>query len=106
MGFTGSILRSPAMPRHLPANRRHRPLQTFGYLTHRRTGSDSSRDILSLRQCKREQRAPTGSRNNPAALRQHKLNGHMVLAEGSESTKLNSSKGVDVNGTLPRLGSD
>src|ERR1700730_14299499 len=73
------------MPRHLPASRWHRPLQILGYLTHRRTGSDPSRDVLSLRQCKREQRAPTGSRNNPAVLRQHKLNGHVVLAEGSSN---------------------
>src|SRR5712671_2768173 len=37
---------------------------------------------LSFSQCKREQRASTGSWNNPTVLRQNKLNGHMVLAEG------------------------
>ena len=66
----------------LPAHRRRRPLQTFGYITNRGTGSDPSRDVLSLRQCERYQRAPTGGRSNPAVLRQQKVNGHMALAEG------------------------
>jgi hypothetical protein len=61
----------------------HRPLQTFGYITNRPTASDPSRDVLSLRQCEREERAPTGGRNNPSVLRQQKVNRHMALAKGS-----------------------
>src|ERR1700730_13479253 len=53
--FTRSILRTPTMPRHLPAHRRHSPLQTFSYLTNGRAGSNSSRNVLALCQCKREQ---------------------------------------------------
>src|SRR6202011_4678603 len=64
--FTRSILRTPTMPRHLPAHRRHSPLQTFSYLTNGGAGSNSSRNVLALCQCKREQCAPTRRRNNPA----------------------------------------
>jgi len=85
IGFTRSIQRSPAMAGDLSAYRRNRPLQLFGYLTNRRTGGNSSRDVLSLRQCERQQRAPTRGRSNPSVLCQHKLNGNMVLAKDSSN---------------------
>src|ERR1019366_2007208 len=59
----------------------HSPLQTLDYIANRRTGGNPSRDVLSLRQGECSQRAPTGCRSNPAVLRQHKVNGHMALAE-------------------------
>jgi hypothetical protein len=40
IGFIGSIERSPAMAGDLSAHRRGRSLQTFGYITNRRTASD------------------------------------------------------------------
>src|ERR1019366_2781049 len=83
IGFTGSILSSPAMAGHLPAHPPGSSLETFGYRTNRRTGSDPSRDVLSLGQCECERRAATGGRNNPTALRQHKLNRHVVLAKSA-----------------------
>ncbi len=47
--FTGSIQWTPAVTRHLPAHRRHRPLQPFSDLTNRRTGSISSLRCLPAR---------------------------------------------------------
>jgi hypothetical protein len=42
IGFLGSIQWTPAVVRHLPAYRRCSPLQPFGYLANRRTGSNPS----------------------------------------------------------------
>jgi len=83
IGLARSIQRSSALAGDLSAHDRHRPLQTFGDLTNRRTRSDSSRDVLWLRQGECYQRAPTGCRNNPAVLRQHEVNGNVVLALGT-----------------------
>jgi hypothetical protein len=65
-----------------PAHRRRRALQTFGYIANRRTASDSSRDVLSLRQGECPQRPPPNCWNNPAVMRQQTMNGCMWLAEG------------------------
>jgi hypothetical protein len=40
--FMGSIFRTAAMTCHFPAHRRRGPLQTFGDITNRRTGSEPS----------------------------------------------------------------
>ncbi len=53
----------------LSAHRRRSSLQTFGYFTDRRTGSNPSRDVFPLRQREHEQRASAGCRNNPIVLR-------------------------------------
>ncbi len=51
--------------------------------TNRRAAHAIPREMFSrLLQRKRQRRAPTHCRSNPAMLRQHKLNGHMVFAEG------------------------
>jgi hypothetical protein len=81
--FTGSIEWTPAMTRHLPAHRRHSPLQPVGYLPNRQTGSNSSRDVFPLGQRQRSQRASTSSRNYAAALGQQEPNGTMALTEGT-----------------------
>src|SRR6266852_2590514 len=51
VSFISSILRTATMACHFPAHRRRSSLQTFGYITNRRTASDPSRDVLSLGQC-------------------------------------------------------
>src|ERR1700688_4551564 len=70
IGFMSSIERSPAMAGDLSTYRRNCPLQTFGYITNRGTGSDSSGDVFPLRQCERQRRASTDARCNPALTRQ------------------------------------
>jgi hypothetical protein len=58
----------PMKPMSKPGSRPvDSPLQALGYITNRRTASDPSRDIFSLRQCEGSQRAPTGWRNRRAA---------------------------------------
>src|ERR1035438_57909 len=49
--FVGTICRTATMPGHFPAHLRHGAVQMLGDRTKRCTRSDSSRDILSLRQC-------------------------------------------------------
>src|SRR5216684_4470254 len=72
--FIGSILRTATMTCDLPAHRRSSALQAFGYITNRRPASDPSRNVFSLSQCERQQRAPTGCRNNPPVMRQQTVN--------------------------------
>ncbi|HMD07551.1 MAG TPA: hypothetical protein VKH63_08455 [Candidatus Acidoferrum sp.] len=72
--FIGSIFRTATMTYHFPAHRRRGSVQKLSYLTNRRTGSNPSRDVLSLRQCECQQRASTGYRNNPTAKRHHTAN--------------------------------
>jgi hypothetical protein len=76
------VARQGGRPRGSPSTL---PAATLGYFTNRRAASNSSRDIFSLRQCKRERRAPPRGRSHPAVLRQHKLNRDMVLAEDSSN---------------------
>src|SRR5271167_184216 len=79
--FTRSIFRTATMTSNFPAHRRRRALQKLGYLAHRRTGSDPARDVLSLRQCKCQQRAAPDCRNKPTLERHHTANRRMTLVE-------------------------
>jgi hypothetical protein len=44
----GAIFRTATMPGHFPTHRRRGALQKLGDLTKRCTGSEPSRDVLSL----------------------------------------------------------
>src|SRR5277367_4832854 len=57
--FTRSILRTATMTSNFPTHRRRRAVQKLGDLSNRRTASDPSRDVLSLRQSKCQERAST-----------------------------------------------
>src|SRR5271156_6805988 len=57
--FTRSILRTATMTSNFPTHRRRRAVQKLGDLSNQQTASDPSRDVLSLRQSKCQERAST-----------------------------------------------
>jgi len=67
----------------LPAHSRYRSLQTFGNLTDRRTGSQPTRDFLTLTQREREERTPPDGWSNPPLPRHQTTNGGMFFAKGT-----------------------
>src|SRR5277367_6425031 len=71
------------MALHFSAHSRGRSLEVSGNLTDRRTGSDSSRDILALGKSQGDTRAMTGCRRNPPARQQQTANGSMWLVKGA-----------------------
>ena len=81
--LTGSILRTATMTCDLSAHGRYRSLQTFGNLTHRRTGSQPARDFLALTQREREERTPPDGRSNPTVTRHQTTNGGMFFAKSA-----------------------
>src|SRR5229473_3081438 len=80
--LVGSIHRTATMTCDFPAHGRHRSVQAFGNRPYRRTRNDPARDLLSLTQREREERAPPHRRNKPTVTRHQTTNGRMLLAEG------------------------
>src|SRR5713101_717180 len=78
-----AIGRTATMAGDLPAHRRGRSIEVSGYPTNRRTGSDPSREVLSLSKGEGSTRASAGCWRNPSARQQQTANGAMWLAEGA-----------------------
>src|SRR5580704_2088677 len=78
-----AIGRTATMAGDFPAHRGGRPIEATSDLANRRTGSDPSRDVLSLRQCEYSWGATTGGGRNPSARQQQTANGAMGLVKGA-----------------------
>src|SRR5215470_7104062 len=66
----GTIGRAPTMTRNFPAHRRGGATQQSCYLTNRRVGSASSRDVFSLSKRECQSRTATSNRRNAATKQQ------------------------------------
>ena len=83
VGFTGSILRVPAMSGYLPTHCRESALQTLRDGPHRLAGGDSARDVFAFGQSEYSLRTATSGWRNPTMTLQQEMNDHMIFADRS-----------------------
>src|SRR5690242_21084169 len=80
IGFTGAILRAPAMAGYLSAYCGASATQTLGDDPHRAATGDSAGDVFAFGQSEYLPRTATSSRSNPSVTRQQEMDDLFILA--------------------------